>query len=97
MGLPTLSERESILKVHVNQMKIHPSSSVEKICQTMAELCEGFSGADLSNLVRAAAIRCILSHESHVNIQHFLDTKQYDFSQSSSDSNLLHRLSKWKP
>ena len=78
-------------------MKIHPNSSVKKISQTMAKLCEGFSGADLSNLVRAAAIRCILSRESHVSIQHFLDTRQHDFNQPSSDSNLLRRLSKWKP
>ncbi len=98
MGLPTLSERESILRVHISHMKIHPKTSVGEVCKKMAHDCEGFSGADLSQLVRAAAARSMtISSHSQVDLQHFIDSKKYDIPVPSSEENLAHRLKQWRP
>jgi len=97
VGLPTLSERESILRVHINNMKINPAIS-DDIAKRMAHDCEGFSGADLSQLVRAAAARCMMiSPSSQVEMQHFIDAKKYDITDSSSEENLVCRLKRWRP
>ncbi|EED91148.1 regulatory protease, partial [Thalassiosira pseudonana CCMP1335] len=58
VGLPDMNEREAILRVHTMNMKIaslrnDPSPS-DKICNSMAKICIGFSGADLAALCRAA-------------------------------------------
>lgn len=97
VGLPTCPEREAILKVHVDQMKIDPSTSVDEICKQMAKECIGFSGADLSNIVRAAAIRCMLASQSQVTMQHFVEAKKHDVIHPSSDQNLVNRLLQWRP
>lgn len=78
-------------------MEVHPSTSVDEICQKMAQECVGFSGADVSNLVRAAAIRCMLSSYSQVKMQHFIDAKIHDVIRPSSDQNLVQRLKQWRP
>ncbi len=78
-------------------MKLHSSTSIEEISEKIASESEGFSGAELSNLVRAAAVRCILLGKTHVETQHFLETKQKDFSQPTSNQKLLQQLKAWKP
>jgi cell division protease FtsH len=49
---PDQSGRLQILKVHVKNVKLHPSVSLEQV----ASLTPGFSGADLANLVNEAAL-----------------------------------------
>jgi len=97
VGLPTLLEREAILRVHVSQMNLHCDTDVSEICQKMAIACIGFSGADLSALVRAAAIRCMNTSGSLIEMQHFIDARKFDVIQPSSDESLVNRLEHWKP
>ena len=73
VGLPNLDERKSILKVHMSRMLIYcppgddMKQSVENLCHVLATKCEGFSGADLEALCRAAAVRCL--SERQINEQ----------------------------
>jgi len=62
LELPTMAERKSILKVHLNKVKISPD--VEP--QQLAKLSTGFSGADLANLVNEAAIRATKENKTAV-------------------------------
>ena len=71
--------------------------SVEDICKKMAKESKGFSGADLSNLVRSASVRCMLSSECQVTMKHFEGARKYDVIEPSSDQNLINLLKKWKP
>lgn len=97
VDLPSCPERESILNIHVKNMKIYPNISVDGMCASLAKKCENFSGADLANLARMASTRCIVSGESYVHIRHFLEAIKYDFSSGgSSDTSLLRKLSKFK-
>ena len=113
VGLPTLSERESILRVHMNKMKLNLGNDVvdlvmmvNKICAKMAKMCDGFSGADLAAVCRAAAVKCLnergdASSSSSTSIigveeRHFLDAIANDVTQSSS-KDLVDRLLKWRP
>ena len=98
VGLPSLSERESILRVHVSNMRIHSTTSVGEISKKMAHDCKDFSGADLSQLVRAAAARCMTSpSDCQVKMQHFIDAKKYDIPNASSEEYLVRRLKQWRP
>ena len=97
MRIPTLLERHAILKVHVNKMKLSDECDLDEICNFMASECEGYSGADLSNLARAAVCRCISSSCSEVKLDHFIEAKRFDVTQPSSDVNLISRLNNWKP
>ncbi len=95
--LPTLLERLEILKVHVSKMRLSEELDVDGICKRLAAECEGYSGADLSNLVRAAASRCIHSSHAQVKLEHFIEAKRFDVTQPSSNANLVARLDHWKP
>ncbi len=95
--LPTYNERISILQVHMRSLKLVNGSNVDNISRILATECEGYSGADLSNLVRAAASRCLKSPEDYVNLEHFLEAKRFDVVKPSSDASLLSRLKQWKP
>lgn len=52
IGLPTVKEREAILKVHLRNKPIDGSVEVQRV----AEGAAGFSGADLQNLANEAAL-----------------------------------------
>lgn len=78
-------------------MKLAQNCDVDQICRNLASECKGYSGADLSNLVRAAASRCVQSSQAKVKLEHFLDAKKFDVVQPSSDVNLVSRLNQWKP
>eukprot|EP00554_Chaetoceros_debilis_P001230 CAMPEP_0194096528 /NCGR_PEP_ID=MMETSP0149-20130528/57387_1 /TAXON_ID=122233 /ORGANISM="Chaetoceros debilis, Strain MM31A-1" /LENGTH=1231 /DNA_ID=CAMNT_0038782503 /DNA_START=194 /DNA_END=3889 /DNA_ORIENTATION=- len=123
VDLPTLEERKSILRVYVCQMKLEQDTdtSIDSICQAVAEKCIGFSGADLEALVRSAAVRCL--HESSkkssssislpsssasgesfgvgvgvgVGLRHFIDAKDIDMPNPSSNKALVERLRTWRP
>jgi len=101
VGLPDESERESILQVHVNQMKLHTNTSVQEICRTLVPLTVAYSGADIAALVRSAAVRCLNEErpENTVGVQlhHFIEAKQTDVTQPSSNTALVERLRKWRP
>ena len=102
VGLPDMNEREAILRVHTMNMKIaslrnDPSPS-DKICNSIAKICIGFSGADLAALCRAAAVRCLSEKDGTGGVEekHFNDAFMYDVLRSSQDA-LVQRISKWQP
>ena len=79
VGLPALEERASIVQVHVARMRLASSESayVDRICQTLAEECDGFSGADLAALCRAAAVGCLAEFgvNGRVEERHFFEAR----------------------
>jgi SpoVK/Ycf46/Vps4 family AAA+-type ATPase len=99
VGLPDLEERVSILTVHLCRMRLASSDNafVERICRSLADEAEGFSGADLAALCRAAAVRCLNEHGSSgiVKERHFHEAL-IDFKPSCS-ANLAEQLSTWRP
>ena len=109
VGLPTLTERASILRVHMSHMKIKedvthhdappsPPPPLQLLCQSLAQRTEGFSGADLAALCRAAAIRALSEEEQDCWIEerHFQKALEVDV-RASSDARLVDRLLRWKP
>jgi SpoVK/Ycf46/Vps4 family AAA+-type ATPase len=101
VGLPTTSERESILQVHVSRMRIlgrDDPAFLTRLCATIAELTPGLSGADLAALCRAAAIRALLhiGDDGEIEEPHFLEALDKDV-RASSDDDLVQRLLKWRP
>jgi SpoVK/Ycf46/Vps4 family AAA+-type ATPase len=97
VGLPDLDEREEILKVHICKMKLAPSEDAEGLCKSIAELCLGFSGADLAALCRAAAVRCLSEggDEEGIRAKHYKDAFMHDIVPSSNEE-LVQRILNWK-
>eukprot|EP00804_Cyclotella_cryptica_P016169 CCRYP_005668-RA/>CCRYP_005668-RA protein AED:0.02 eAED:0.02 QI:256/1/0.75/1/0.66/0.5/4/0/935 len=98
VGLPCQEEREEILRVHSCKMKMAPTENRDETCKMMAELCIGFSGADLAALCRAAAVRCLSEGDDAEGIKakHF----KYSFMNHivrSSNNELVQRISNWRP
>jgi SpoVK/Ycf46/Vps4 family AAA+-type ATPase len=100
VGLPTLSERQSILLVHIRKMRVRDGDNLKllnKLCEELSILTEGFSGADIAALCRAAAVRALeKGEESIVEESHFKEAMKHDL-QPSSDKILVQRLKKWRP
>jgi ATP-dependent 26S proteasome regulatory subunit len=96
VGLPNVNDREEILRVHVSRMKLAPHSPADEICKSLAELCLGYSGADLAALCRSAAVRCLTSGKGAVEKQHFIDARTHD-AVCSSNETLVKRILAWQP
>ena len=101
VGLPTIDERESILFVHMQHMKMQADESSRKsLCRNLATLTNGFSGADLAALCRASAIRALIDSATpdlvEIKEAHFLEALKLDVKRSSDDQ-LVERLLTWKP
>jgi ATP-dependent 26S proteasome regulatory subunit len=97
VGLPTLKERVSILRVHVKRMKLVSTERdyVERICKTLAEECDGFSGADLAALCRAAAVKCLSKGGQQIEDHHFYEAR--DGFTPSCGPEMAQRLANWRP
>eukprot|EP00980_Cylindrotheca_fusiformis_P004457 scaffold953_cov141-Cylindrotheca_fusiformis.AAC.1 len=97
VGLPTISERESILSVHLCHMQICGGDAAGKrLCARLANKTAGFSGADLAALCRGAAIRTLMDNTPEVEESHFLQALTHDVRASSNDE-LVRRLMAWRP
>ena len=101
VGLPTAAEREAILLIHVGRMQIRgkeKSDTVNVICRYISSRTEGFSGADLAALCRAAAVRALLEdpETNEVRESHFKEALNHDVC-PSSDEALVQRLAQWRP
>ena len=100
VGLPCLSERKSILQVHIGRMRVCGGDKVDTIsglCEELSILTKGFSGADIAALCRAAAVRALGQGEgTSVEECHFKDALKLDVFPSSDDA-LVKRLSAWRP
>jgi cell division protease FtsH len=64
---PDVRGRESILRVHVANVKLDPAVNLEEI----ARITSGFVGADLANLVNEAALLAARNNKSSVGMQEF--------------------------
>ena len=71
VGLPDLSGREAILKVHMRKVPI--ARDVE--ARTIARGTPGFTGADLANLVNEAALLSARAGQSDVTMEMFEKAK----------------------
>eukprot|EP00934_Nitzschia_sp_Nitz4_P007355 Nitzschia sp. Nitz4//scaffold162_size51285//45975//49854//NITZ4_006978-RA/size51285-processed-gene-0.47-mRNA-1//-1//CDS//3329538000//7345//frame0 len=102
VGLPTASERASIIKVHASKMRLEEdqaeNSLLNELCLEIAEATHGFSGADLAALCRAAAVRALSEDGTGcvVSKRHFLTALHNDVH-ASSDDDLVKRLDNWRP
>ena len=97
VGLPSVAERKSILQVHIGNMRFRDgenADSIDKLCEELSILAEGFSGADIAALCRAAAVRA-LGEEISVEGYHFRDALNIDVF-PSSDEVLVKRLRQWR-
>ena len=101
VGLPSIEERQSILLVHMERMRIHrgeDAPGLDVLSSWIADRTVGFSGADLAALCRAAAIRCLNDKLGNGNItkKHFEESLDHDIFPSSSQD-LVMRLEQWRP
>ena len=104
VGLPSLQDRASILRVHIEKMSLQlvdgdRDKTIEMLCSDLAAKTEGFSGADLAALCRAAAVRCLRDSEhggGYVSLTHFLGAVGEDVAPSSSPA-LVEQLLNWRP
>jgi SpoVK/Ycf46/Vps4 family AAA+-type ATPase len=105
VGLPTVEEREMIIKGIVGKMKLHlddSASRMETVCtiaERIAADSDGFSGADLVGLCRAAAVLCLHEHGSDarysgVAYHHFAMALKN--TRPSCDPSLVNRLQRWR-
>ncbi len=102
VGLPTLSERRAIIRVHIGRMRTafsKASTEFESLCAIIASKTDGFSGADLAAVCRAAAVRCLTEagESGSVEEKHFLEALDEGNVRPSSNDNLVARLDKWHP
>lgn len=65
--LPDIQEREDILKIHAEKVKLEPSVDLRRI----ARATSGASGADLANLVNEAALFATRAGRAKVEMQDF--------------------------
>jgi len=67
--LPDLNERKEIFEVHLKNLKLSPSFSVEGI----AKHTPGFSGADIANVCNEAALTAARRDKAEIDEQDFMD------------------------
>ena len=105
VGMPSQEDRASILRVHMEKMSlsiVDGKTPIDMLCSDLAAKTEGFSGADLAALCRAAAVRCLRESDKHggggcvVTLEHFLGAVREDVTPSSSPA-LVEQLLNWRP
>jgi len=67
LDIPTLSEREQVLNIYLQKVKI----STQVKANNIAKITTGFSSADLANLVNEAAILATKANKKYIDIQDF--------------------------
>mmetsp|Transcript_1067 Transcript_1067/g.2333 ORF Transcript_1067/g.2333 Transcript_1067/m.2333 type:complete len:1023 (+) Transcript_1067:75-3143(+) len=112
VGLPTLSERESIFIVHARRMRIQieylndkdhgadvRGANLQSLARFVANETDGYSGADIAALCRAAAVRALISEgpNAYVIEDHFSMALSSGEVCASSDAELILRLESWRP
>ena len=97
VGLPREEERYCILELLIRSMKTSFERNVEelqRVCEHVARLTQGFSGADLAALCRTAAVQCLLENGSLVDQAHF--DRALQGSQPSCSAGLVQRIERWR-
>ena len=90
--IPDRKARLEILKVHTKRMPLAKDVDLEKL----ADMTEGFSGADLENLCREAGMEAIRENikAKHVSMKHF--KKALNTVRPSTDKSYKERVKKFK-
>jgi cell division protease FtsH len=70
LDLPTIDEREAILRIHIKGKNLAPLVNLREI----AERTPGFSGADLANLVNESAILAARRDKKTISQQELIDS-----------------------
>jgi cell division protease FtsH len=83
--LPTLPEREAILKVHCRDKKLAPDVDLHVV----ARGTPGFSGADLANLANEAAIVAVRDNRDVLTAEDFSDARDRILLGRREGSNVL--------
>jgi cell division protease FtsH len=83
--LPTLPEREAILKVHCRDKKLAPDVDLNVV----ARGTPGFSGADLANLANEAAIVAVRDNRDVLTAEDFSDARDRILLGRREGSNVL--------
>lgn len=96
VGLPCEADRRAILLVYMRDMKVKHDRGIESLCESIAKRTHGFSGADLSALCRAAAVRCLQETSEWIQEQHFWQELESGFVASSS-TEIVARNELWHP
>ncbi|MFW9949513.1 MAG: CDC48 family AAA ATPase [Candidatus Thorarchaeota archaeon] len=78
---PDLDARERILKVHTKLMPIAKSVSLKHI----AQLTDGYSGADLENLCREAGMQALREEMENITV---IESRHFEFALSKINSTL---------
>jgi len=78
---PRSEEREAIIKVHTNNMPLAEDVSIKSI----AQMTEGYSGADLENVCREAGMQAI---RENLNNLEKIEKKHFDYALSKINSTL---------
>lgn len=71
VDMPDVKEREAILRIHAQKIKIHPSVDLHRVAQATS----GSSGADLANVVNEAALFAARRGKSEVEMQDFEEAR----------------------
>jgi ribosome biogenesis ATPase len=82
VGLPTPEERVDILRAQTKHTPINPEVNLEQVA--LDPRCDGFSGADLSALVREAAVSSLREIFSKVEIAEVEDGNEWDTTGAST-------------
>jgi SpoVK/Ycf46/Vps4 family AAA+-type ATPase len=96
VGLPDAEERKAILALYMGRMKMDAAIDIATYCDRLSKRLDGFSGADLSALCRAAAMRCLVEGSQSINEEHFDAVLNEGFAASSSRA-LVERIKQWRP
>lgn len=71
VDMPDVKEREAILKIHAQKVKLHPSVDLHRVAQATS----GSSGADLANVVNEAALFAARRGKAEVEMQDFEEAR----------------------
>lgn len=71
VNLPDLEGRKEIFLVHLKNLKLEPSKTIQEYAARLATLTPGFSGADISNLCNEAAILAARKNKLFVDSSDF--------------------------
>ena len=96
VNLPNHDDRINIIQLLLRKMKTSLHSNSDSFLEQTAHKTNGFSGADLAALCRAAAIRCLLEQSDSVKENHFLDALD-DGIKASSSKSLVNKIEQWRP
>lgn len=71
VSLPDIDGRRQIFMVHLKNLKLDSSKSMEEYARRLATLTPGFSGADIANLCNEAAIIAARRQKEFVSTDEF--------------------------